>query len=266
MKQIKLPDHLIACSGAMLETVAGRIAKIRGIRADDGDAMEKTEDGPEVEDGGEVRIIQIRGVLMRDCRMWSPWATDTEEVEEMLDEAEADNNVSAIILDFDSPGGTVNGSVELADFVSGIRKPVVSYVAGDCCSAAYMIAAGSDMISIRRTASVASVGVYSAILDVSKMYDRIGVKTELFKAGENKAVGYPGTSITDDQRLVIQADIDRLGDMFRTHVINYRPEVDILMLDGRCVSGELAVSAGFADEIVGGRQGAITSALALAGM
>ncbi len=74
MKQIKLPDHLIACSGSMLETVAGRIAKIRGIRADDGDAMEKTEDGPEVEDGGEVRIIQIRGVLMRDCRKVHPQA------------------------------------------------------------------------------------------------------------------------------------------------------------------------------------------------
>lgn len=252
MKQIKFPDHLIASSGSMLGTVASRIARVRGLRAEDGDECEKTEEHPEIEDGGEIRVIPIRGVLMRDCRGWFPWATDTEEVEEMLQEALGDNNVTGILLDVDSPGGAVNGSVELAEAVSETnkQKPVSVYVAGDCCSAAYMIAAPATRILIRKTATVASVGVYSAMMDISGMYEQMGVKTELFKSGDQKGAGYPGTSLSDSQRLVIQSEVDRLGEQFREQIAEHRGSVNLGMLDGRPVTGEEAVFTGFADWIV----------------
>lgn len=266
MKPIRLPDDNIAARLSSFATVCRRISRIRGDDSDEGDACEKTNEEPEVASGGSVRIIPIRGVLMRDCRGWFPWATDTEEIEEMLAEAENDNNVSAIVLDIDSPGGAVNGSVELAEFVAGMTKPVVTYTAGDCCSAAYWIAASSDLILIRSTATVASVGVYSALLDVSVMYEQLGVKTELFKSGDQKAAGYPGTTLTDAQRAVIQGEVDELGDQFRTAVIGFRPEVDIDMLDGRSVAGLQAIESGFADDFAGSIGVAIEAAKSLGGM
>ena len=264
MKPIRIPEDFIAARWTAFGTVASRMSRIRGVAMDDGDTAAKTNEDPEAKSSGEVRIIPVRGILMRDCRGWFPFATDTEELEEMLDEADNDNNVAAIVLDFDSPGGAVNGSFEVADFVASISKPVVSYVAGDCCSAAYAIAAGSDEILIRRTATVASVGVYSAILDISGYYEQMGVKAEVFASGDQKAAGYPGTTLSDAQRTVIQAEIARLGDIFRTHVVDHRNEVDIDMLDGRAISGEPAVELGFADGIVGSISDAVKAALALA--
>lgn len=263
MKPFRLPADPIAANCASLATVCRRISRIRGEDYHEEDKMEKPNDEPEVEVGGSVRVIPIRGVMMRDARGWFPFATDTEEIEEFLDEAENDNNVSAIVLDIDSPGGTVNGSVELAEFVAGMTKPVIAFTAGDCCSAAYWVASSADMILMRPTATLASVGVYSALLDVSGLYEQMGVRTELFKSGENKAAGYPGTVITDGQRALIQADVDRLGDEFRTAVIGYRPEVDIVMLDGRTVSGQQAIDAGFADGVVRGLSDAIEMANAM---
>ena len=266
MKPIRFPDDHIAARFSSLATVCRRISRIRGDDSDEDDACEMTNGEPEATGGGSVRIIPIRGVLMRDCRGWFPWATDTEEIEELLAEAEADNNVSAVVLDIDSPGGAVNGSVELAEFVAGMTKSVVTYTAGDCCSAAYWIAASSDLILIRSTATVASVGVYSALLDVSAMYEQLGVKTELFKSGDNKAAGYPGTTLTDTQRATIQGEVDALGDQFRTAIIEFRPEVDIELLDGRTVSGQQAIDSGFADEVVRNISEAVEAAQSLGGM
>jgi len=263
MKPIRLPDDSIAARFSSFATVCRRISRIRGDDSDEGDACEKTNEEPEVESGGSVRIIPIRGVLMRDCRGWFPWATDTEEIEELLAEAENDKNVSAVVIDIDSPGGAVNGSVELAEFVARMDKPVVTYTAGDCCSAAYWIAASSDLILARSTANVASVGVYSALLDVSAMYEQLGVKTELFKSGEQKAAGYPGTSLTDAQRAVIQGEVDSLGDQFRTAVVGFRPEVQLEMLDGRSVSGIQALEGGFVDDFASGLGAAVEAAKTL---
>lgn len=267
MKPLKLTNDIFGADFASLGRVALRVAKIRGIEnEDEGDQCEKTNQEPEETKGGSVCIIQIRGVMMRDCKGWFPWATDTDEIEEMLSEAEADNNVSAIVLDIDSPGGCVNGTVELAELVAGMTKPMVAFVSGMAASAAYWVASSCDSVVIRKSANVGSVGVYSAVMDVTAMYEQLGVKTELFRSGENKAVGYPGTSLTDEQRAVIQGEIDRIGDQFRTHVVTYRPEIELEMLDGRCVAGEVAVATGFADEIANGINSAVLTAQALGEM
>lgn len=264
MKPLKLTTDILGADFANLGRVALRVAKIRGIdNEEEGDECQKTNQQPEETSGGSVRIIPIRGVMALDCRGYFPWATDTLEIEELLGEAENDNNVSAVVLDIDSPGGCVSGTIELADFVAGMTKPVVAYVSGAAASCAYWVASGCDAIVIRKSATVGHVGVYSVVTDVSLMYEQLGVSVEVFKSGEHKAVGYPGTTLTDEQRAVIQAEIIRLGDQFRTHVITYRPEVELEMLDGRGVSGEVAVATGFADEIVSGITNAVSTALAL---
>lgn len=267
MKPIRLTNELLATRFSGLSTVARRVAKIRGEDCDpEGDAAKPTQECPEIEPTGDVSVIEIRGILMRDCSGWFPFATDTEEIEALLSEAESDNNVSAIVLDIDSPGGCVNGTVELGELVSGITKPVVVYVSGGCHSAAYWVAAGADSILIRSSAGVGSVGVYSAVLDWSEAFAQMGISVELFKSGEQKAAGYPGTTLSDAQRSEIQKQIDEIGDQFRSHVLTYRPEVDLDHLDGRDFAGELAVSSGFADEIVSGIGVAVNRAQMLAEM
>lgn len=246
MKPIQLTDDLFACRHNHLQMVARRLAKIRGLDQE-GDAAAKTDANPKAAGGGEIRIIPVRGILARDVRGWFPWATDTEELEELLQAAAGDANVSGIILDVDSPGGTVNGSMELGDLVADIsknRKPVVAYTSGMMCSAAYWMVAGCASILARRSAEVGSIGVYSVVLDYSEMYRQFGVEVELFKSGEHKGAGYPGTKLTDEQRALIESEVAATGVIFRAHVKAERGVEDGDM-EGQAFTGDDAINKGF---------------------
>lgn len=264
----QLTNDFLAVKLSHLAVASRRLAKVRGfapIKSADceDDGAEKTnQDMPEPPDG-EVRVIQIRGILCRDCAGWFPWMTDTEEVECQIEEAESDANVKAILLDIDSPGGTVNGSVELSDCVASCIKPVVVYVAGDCDSAAYMLAAGADYITARKTASIGSIGTLRAGIDISGMFEQMGMSLDLFTSGQYKGAGWPGSSLTEPQRALFQERVNALAFQFQSHVLTYRPEVPFDAMQGQDFFGFEAAGLGLIDEVVVDICDAMKTAMAL---
>ena len=125
-----------------------------------------------------------------------------EETAAALQQAAADPAVHTILLDIDSPGGTVNGTPELAQVVRTIAKDkhVYTFTAGQCCSAAYWVASQADVIYAAPSATVGSIGVILPVVDSSALYDRCGLKMEVFSAGKYKSTGMDGTSLTEEQR------------------------------------------------------------------
>lgn len=202
----------------------------------------------EIRDG--IAIVRMRGVIGRHLSSLDMQCggCDVDAVAEAVRLADADTNVRAIVLDIDSPGGAIPGVDECAGAVRHAAKPTVAYAADLCASAAYWIASQCDEIVVGRTSEIGSVGVYCALLDESVAYDRDGVRVELFTSGANKGAGYPGTSLTDEQRALMQSQVDELADIFKSAVISGRPGVDAAILDGRCLIGESAVAADLADE------------------
>ena len=110
--------------------------------------------------------------------------------------------VHTVLLDINSPGGTVNGTPELAYAVRSLarEKHVYTYTSGNCCSAAYWVASQSDVIYAAPSAMVGSIGVLLPLIDTSGLYEKNGIKVEAIAAGKYKSTGLDGTSLTDEQR------------------------------------------------------------------
>jgi signal peptide peptidase SppA len=175
-----------------------------------------------------------------------------DRLQAALQTAAADPAIKNIILHLDTPGGVATGMEETALLIEQISqtKNVVAYVDSLCASAGMWIIAACDYIYVTPSADVGSIGVYSALFDLSAHYAKEGVKVELFKDGAYKAAGYPGTSLTDEQRAKILEDVMECSGTFKASVKKYRPHVSAETMQGQCFTGAKAVEAGLADHVV----------------
>lgn len=219
------------------------------------DAPGKAEDPRAYEVNDGVAIIPISGVISKEISSMERMsgAVDVDDIGAMLAGAVDRADVDAIVMRVNSPGGSVAGVPELAELVSvaAQAKPVVAYADGLMASAAYYIAAGATTISAGKSAEVGSIGVYLALLDESAAYAMAGYKREIIKSADtpHKAAGYPGTSLTDEQRAELQARVDYLYAEFRGHVAGSRVAVADNAMQGQTFIGQQAVAAGLVDSI-----------------
>ena len=147
-----------------------------------------------------------------------------EETASALLQAAADPAVHTILMDIDSPGGTVNGTPELAQVVRTVAKDkhVYAFTAGQCCSAAYWVASQADVIYAAPSATVGSIGVILPVVDSSALYDRCGLKMEVFSAGKYKSTGMDGTSLTEEQRDRLTQQVNDTWARFKQSVTRRR--------------------------------------------
>jgi signal peptide peptidase SppA len=203
---------------------------------------------------GDIAVINISGpitqrlpaILKEMCGM-----TDLDDLTRAFKDAEASPRISGILLNIDSPGGSVTGVPEFGDMVANCRKPVVAFTDSMCDSAAYWIAAGAREIVSTASASVGCIGVYMAFLDQSRALEMAGYDVELFKTGAFKGMGYPGTSLTEEQRAFLQAEVDDIHQWFTGHVSEHRAVAGEDTFEGQDFSGREAKRRGLVDEIGG---------------
>jgi signal peptide peptidase SppA len=178
---------------------------------------------------------------------------DLAVVEDNLTAALADSAVTTVILDIDSPGGTVSGVAEFAARIPALEaaagKSVIAYASGQCCSAAYWVACGCTAIACSASSDVGSIGVYSALVDESENWAEEGYKLVLIKAGEFKAAGIPGSKITPEQIALWQKEVDYIYTQFTSYVRAARPGVETATLQGQTFYGPLALEARLVDEV-----------------
>lgn len=218
-----------------------------------------------------VAVISMVGVLSKRLNMLSAFSggVSAELLVRDLKHAAANEDVAAILLDIDSPGGSVNGTKEVADAVLSARaqKPVVAYISGMGASAAYWIATAADHIVALDTAIVGSVGVAMTHFDYSGRDKQQGVtRTEIY-AGKYKRIASDTKPLTDEGKAYLQAIVDEYYSIFVNTVAENRgmsPE-DVLskIADGQEFIGAQALDVGAIDQ-VGGLETAITMAITLA--
>jgi signal peptide peptidase SppA len=180
---------------------------------------------------------------------------DVDIIGEALAAAVADPSITSVLLDFDSPGGTVTGVPELAAKIreAAGKKPVYAYTSGQCCSAAYWLAAAARKVYCAPSSDLGSIGVYIALLDDSEWWQKQGYKLELIKAGEYKAMGISGQPLADAERALLQADVDQIYELFTSDIRLTRPLTDEVM-QGQTFLGINAVKAGLADALYADRE------------
>lgn len=174
-----------------------------------------------VENG--VAYIVVAGTLVPSADSWDKHCgfQGLDEIASCVTSAASDPSVSSIVLDFDSPGGTVRGTPEAAQSIADAasKKRVVAFTSGLCCSGAYWLASQAHEILTTRTGTTGSIGVMMPFIDRSALAEKLGLKVELFKTGKFKGMGVAGTSLTDDQRSHIQERLDQIFTEFKTAVL-----------------------------------------------
>ncbi len=178
---------------------------------------------PEPWDAGAVRVIPMVGTMAKRANMFMQISggVSTELTGKAIQEAVKDPNVSAIVLDIDSPGGMVDGAVTLADLVFQARqeKPVVAFGNGTLASAAYLVGSAADQIVANETARVGSIGVIMRHTNRSKANERAGVEykfvtSRTLKAAGNDAGPLEGAALAYFEELINEADallIDKIA-------------------------------------------------------
>jgi signal peptide peptidase SppA len=179
---------------------------------------------------------------------------DLRDFDSALAAAAQDPEIQNVMLVINSPGGSVTGVPESAARVAELAatKNVFAFTEGLCCSAAYYIASQADQVYGTASSDVGSIGVYMALLDATRALDKKGVSVNFIKDGKFKGMGAPFKALTDDERSMFQAEVDKIGAMFRAAVNAKRPDVSIDTMQGQSFFGDNALDAGLVDGIVSG--------------
>ena len=196
-----------------------------------------------VEDG--IGTVSIEGPILRKPDIFARvlmGATDSEEIGAAIREAGQRDDVRAVFLNIDSPGGTVLGTPELANAVASLneRKPVYAFSSGLMASAAYWIASQARAIYATPSAQIGSIGVVQAVIDDSAALDKEGIKVEVFSVGKYKAIGAPGTPLTDDQRELIRTNLAEIAQDFHAAVLSRGRAIPAEAMEGQTFSGRQA--------------------------
>ena len=202
---------------------------------------------------GPVRFISVRGVLMRNPGILQELcmgACSLARIQRQVTEYANDPTCQMIVLNFDTPGGSVGGTLEAAHAIAraAMVKPVVSIIQGQCCSAGYFLASQSTMIISDPSSLTGSIGVYIAYLDDSSAMSKAGFAWEVFRAGEHKAAGL-GRPLTKIERAQIQTLVDQAYVQFTDAVISGRGPIDSAVMQGQVFTAADALENGLIDAI-----------------
>jgi signal peptide peptidase SppA len=206
---------------------------------------------------GNVAVIPVYGVLAQRGNLLmdacGPGASSTEVLGQAIDAALADPSVRSIVLDVDSPGGSVYGIQELADAIFAARqqKPIAAVANAQASSAAYWLASAAHEIYVTPSGEVGSIGVYGTHVDTSKADEAAGKATTVISAGKFKAEGLG--PLTDEARAHLQSRIDAYYTTFVKAVAKHRGVgVDAVRSgfgEGRTVGAQAALDAGMVDGV-----------------
>jgi protease-4 len=192
-----------------------------------------------------------------------------------LREAAANDDVSAIVLRVDSPGGSVTGSETVWREVNRVRagedgagKPVVASMGAVAASGGYYVSMSADAIVANAGTITGSIGVVTGKLVARELKDRLGVGSDSVRTNANADAWSINQPFTDEQHAHVEAEADLFYTDFVDRVAQGRKmtvEAVEAIARGRVWTGADALERGLVDEL-GGLRTAINRAKVLAGL
>jgi ClpP class serine protease len=200
-----MPERLIALAGVVMRWSAGIPAESENMIRIQADRVirDSRRQAAAVQSSGGIAVLPLYGVVTQRGNMVDdvsgPGSTSTQQFSVALRQLLADDTVGQILIDIDSPGGSVYGVAELADEIQSARsqKPIVAVANSLAASAAYWIGCSANEFYVTPGGEVGSIGVWQAHQDYSRALDEAGVKTTLISAGKFKVEGNPYSPLDD---------------------------------------------------------------------
>lgn len=251
------PSKLLDLHAIYAAHVRGDTIDIEAVEKRLGRPLANEQKDYEINNG--VAVVQIDGVIGKKMNMFSQISggASSQLAMRAIDGALRDESVHSILLSYDSPGGTVDGTELFTNAIKSARriKPVVSLGAGTMASAAYWSGSAAQAVYIvDGTTAVGSIGVVAAHKDISAAEAARGIKTTEISAGKYKRIASQFGPLSEEGRETIQGQLDYMYSLFVGAVANHRgvstETVLADMADGRIFTGQQAVDAGLADGIM----------------
>ena len=257
-----MPERYSACAAVLQRWASGERAAV--------DVMEQVEADRQARDarraatgnsaGGGISVIPVYGVLTQRGNMMDdvsgPGSTSTQMISSALRDALADETVSAILLDIDSPGGSVYGIQELGEEIYQARskKPVTAIANSLAASAAYWLGSQASELYVTPGGEVGSIGVIASHSDWSKANEMAGVKVTYVTAGKYKSEMNPDEPLSDEAKAYEQDRVNEYYGAFTKAVARGRGVAIASVRDdmgqGRVLGADAAMAVKMVDGIM----------------
>lgn len=214
--------------------------------------------------GPEVAIVMLQGTITSD----SGTGIVAQEVEALLRELDANQDVQAVVLYINSPGGGVAASERIYHALRQVEKPIVAYFDETAASGGYYIAMAADHIVANPASITGAIGVIAVFPHAEALMDKVGIGVTVIKSGPAKDMGSLFREMTPEERAYMQSVVDEMYERFVQVVAKGRnlPEERVRTLaDGRIYTGAKALELGLVDEL-GFEMDAVAKAAHLAGL
>lgn len=223
----------------------------------------------------QIAVVYVDGAIVTGSSggggLFGGGGAGSDTIVDALDRAREDDQVKAVVLRVDSPGGSSFASDDVHRAIERIQeegKPVVVSFGGVAASGGYYVACGADAIWAEPTTITGSIGVYSGKFATERLMTRVGVNTTSLERGRNADI-YSGTEPWDALQLEkMDHMVGATYDEFVRKVSDGRgltPEQVDAVAGGHVWTGKRAQELKLVDEI-GGFQDAVADARHRAGL
>lgn len=197
---------------------------------------------------GSIAVIRVSGPMMKSDQLCGPVGTAT--IGSWIKQADSNPNVDGIILVSDTPGGTVDGTEELADTIKNTKKPIVGLIDGMCGSAGYWIISQCDeIISNGQTPLIGSIGVMTSFANVRPMLEKAGIQFHEINSSLSPDKNKLYTEALEGKYDMLRKTLDATAQIFHSYVKAGRSNVKDTALTGHIYLAAEAKKQGLIDSI-----------------
>ena len=206
----------------------------------------------------KILLIPLKGVITGQStkKLFQEAPSIVDSVKQQLEQARDDNDVKAVILEINSPGGGITASdiiyKKVLEFKEETNKKVIVCMQDVAASGAYYISAAADKIISHPTTITGSIGVIMPLINIANLVEKYGIEDNSIKSGDMKSIGSPLKKMSDAERKVLYDIVDEMYTRF-VHIIAVGRNMTIedvkRLADGRIYTGKQALDNGLVDQL-----------------
>ncbi len=255
-----------ARSARALAAVLGTLALLSGsgcisINLLEGARKPLVESVVQGETGPKILLLEIDGTISDASQTEGIFGLRQESmlarIREQLDKAREDDEVRALLLRVNSPGGTVTASDilyrELLRFKEDRGVPVIAQLMSVAASGGYYVVMAADRVIAHPTSVTGSIGVIFVGVNFSGLMEKLGLEDQTLVTGPYKDAGTPLRPMRPVERVQLQSVLDDMHARFEQVVAAGRPSLDAgqvhALADGRIFSADQALAHGLVDDL-----------------
>ncbi len=202
---------------------------------------------------GNVAVIDIKGMITADggSSFNQVIASSTDTIE-LIEKAESNPSIKAILFEINSPGGSAVASKEIADAIKRAEKPTYALIREAGASGAYWAASAADKSIASPLSVTGSIGVYSSYIEFAGLLKRYNMSYNRLVSGEYKDMGDPLKKMTEEEKKILQSKLDTIHEYFiREIAANRNISIDQVrgLATGEFYLGTEALAFGLIDEL-----------------